>query len=134
MSGLLNMLLSGNFAGNYALNIGTSVSGSNVYYGFSSGSAFGSITPTAFKAGNIIGVYDQYVSGVYASTYFYISGFLSDPGKTYFTTIATAGGLLTSASSSYGYSYGTAEWSWTSSPGLGIKNLGVGNVVPLNLV
>jgi len=134
MSGALNMLLAGGFTGNYSLTIGTTVSGSDIYYGFSSSSAFGAISPTAFKSGTISTVYDKYTTGVYATTVFSISGFGSDPGKSYFTTIATAGGSLTSASSSYIYVSGSATWAWTTSPGLGLKNLGVGSVVPLNLV
>jgi len=132
MSGVLNMVLGSGFPGNYSLTNGSNVSGSTIYYGYQS-AGFGSLTPTAFKSGTVVRLYDIYLSGAFSTMLLAINGFGSDPGQSYFTTIATPAQSLTSASASYSYSSGQSLWTWTTFP-LGFKNFGTGAIVPVSLV
>jgi len=59
---------------------------------------------------------DQLVSSSGSgTTTLIISGFGSDPGTAYFTSLSVDGTGHTSASASYGYSGGQATWTWTGS-------------------
>jgi hypothetical protein len=73
----------------------------------------GSWSGTTDSNGMTMGTFiDVYVASAYTYSAFSISGFSSDPGAGYFTSIYGK----TSASASYGYSSGVATWTWTDAP------------------
>ena len=105
-----------------------------VDYGYQSGLENGSYSPTGLTGGKtVIEVYDTTnCSSTYLFSALAVSGFSSDPGKTWLTSI-TCNGVTndSSSSSSYSYGSGTAAWEWTQSFGLSSK---VGNNVTCTIV
>ena len=86
-----------------------------VSYGYASGvGAFGSASPSTMTDGkNFQALYDYYdlnVGGSYGIVG--VSGFSSDPGQTYLTSITTNSVTYYAASASF-YSYGSGIATWT---------------------
>lgn len=91
---------------------GTGGTGS-AYHGYSASSGYGSITSALVaNAYTLDEISSEDISG---STTLRIGGFSSDPGQSFFSSIAIGGVSKTSASASvYSYSSGTATWIWSS--------------------
>ena len=85
-------------------------------------SPVGSYSPTGLTGGETVGaIYDvntvnalcsNFVSG--HDSYFHASGFSTDPGQTWLTSVTCNGIAKTGASATYSYSSGTAIWAWSS--------------------
>jgi len=101
---------------NGSMTAGTDTDGVNyVSYGYASGvGAFGSASPSTMTDGkNFQALYDYYdlnVGGSYGI--FGVSGFASDPGQSYFTSITSNSVTYYSASAAF-YSYGSGIATWT---------------------
>lgn len=85
------------------------------YYGYNQG-IYGSMSSASVAGGYTLTILIDSYDG---SSACYITGFGSDPGQSFFTSVTVGGVSKTSASaSSYTYSSGTAIWSWASLFGL----------------
>lgn len=88
--------------------------------GFDNGveGTYGSYSPTGVSGGESVkGIFDissGFNCGNFVSGNLVISGFSSNPGSMWLTSIDCHGVTLTQGSSSYSYNGGTAWWSWTS--------------------
>ena len=71
----------------------------------------GSISPTKLADGK---TYESWIDLPFGSDVV-ISGFTSDPGKSWLTSAKCFSVTKTGASSAYSYSNGTATWNWTAS-------------------
>lgn len=94
------------------------------YYGYNYG-GYGSMSSTSIAGGYTLLILIDSYDG---SSTCHISGFGSDPGQSFFTSVTVGGVSKTSASaSSYTYSTGTAIWSWASL--FGLDGTGTSSVV-----
>jgi hypothetical protein len=99
----------------------TSGAGAASGSGFVSGS-FGSIAPAATADGFTYNAFYDFApggknGGAYVNTQLRVSGFASDPGKSWLASAAANNVTLIGANaSSYNYSAGTANWIWTTGP------------------
>jgi hypothetical protein len=128
---------------NYASGVATWV-WMNGPFGFGSGVTYPiSLTPysTSIVGGtntvstngyapySLLEIVDSYAAGSYADSALTLSA-SSDPGKAAFTSMTVNGKTFTSASASYSYSGGSAQWVWLTGP-FGFTN---GSIYPLNFV
>ncbi len=90
-----------------------SISFDSAVFGFDTTTfTFGSRSPTTISAYTFAALYDFYTGGDYNSSAVKVSGFGADP-TTAFISSVTANGI-TRTPASYGYSAGTATWTFTS--------------------
>lgn len=85
----------------------------------------GSYSPTGLTGGNtVVGVWDD--TGCVVRGLLDVSGFSSDPGSSWLTSITCNGVQNASSSASYGYdsSTGQAEWSWNQTFGFWSESVG----------
>jgi hypothetical protein len=85
--------------------------------GFYVSPSFGSRSPTTLVDGKTFyGCYDYYdlAGGIVTNANVVISGFSSDPGQSYFSSIVSNSGIefFTSVANSYSYLSGVASWGW----------------------
>lgn len=101
--------------GSHSINCG---SGEANFYGFSSITDLGSYSPTGLTGGTtVVELYDSEPTGIACgSTFsvFEVSGFSSDPGSNWLTSVECNGFTLESSSASYSYGSGYALWQWSS--------------------
>lgn len=94
-------------------------SGSNCYvqiFGLSTG-GIGSVSPATLSGGKILKTfYDQKNGyGQYIVSELSVSGFTADPGKSWLDAAKALGQTRTGAAAiTYGYSGGTAKWTWST--------------------
>jgi len=99
----------------------------NSFFGYSASLSFGSYSPTGLTGGNTVtAVYDEIVfptCGGGAGSSLAVSGFSSNPGSTWLTSI-TCNGVTNNESSKtfFSYSSGVASWFWGSQFGLQSKS------------
>jgi hypothetical protein len=88
------------------------------YYGYLGN--FGSYSPTGLTGGETVAwLADIYFGSSCSSgvvTDFKVTGFSSNPGQSWLTSVTCGGVTKTSSTSGYSYSSGAAIWSWSSSP------------------
>jgi hypothetical protein len=105
---------------NATLHVGSESPGGNcggiIPEDFGYDSLFGSYSPTGLTGGETVaGVIDIQACGV-TSGILSVSGFSSDLGKLWLTSITCNGVTKTaSAATNYSYSSGTASWTWSAS-------------------
>lgn len=99
----------------------TEGTGAGPSLGYSSIAPFGSMSTVATSDGKTIESW--YVSNV-PTTFLSITGFSSDPGQSYFTTAYKDAVAVTSASATYGYAGGRAQWTWNASNAFGFVGSG----------
>lgn len=97
-------------------------------YGYSS-SGFGSYSPTGLTGGDtVVDIFDIFSTfgacAASAASLVAVSGFSSNPGSGWLTSVTCNGVLNNGSSATYSYvsSTGTASWSWTTAFGLKAKN------------
>ncbi len=98
--------------GGYSGGLNAAVIVAGVEWGFIISFA-GSVSPTSFRA---FPIQDLYSNTTTNTTVFTIAGLSSNPGSNLFTTLKINAVTFTSSSATYGYSGGTATWTWTGSP------------------
>jgi hypothetical protein len=92
----------------FSITVGDSGGGS---FGYISGS-FGAISGGTLDDGSTItGLYNATGDGL---LHFSASGFSSDPGQSYFSSLTVDSTEFLSSSAGYGYSGGVATWSWAT--------------------
>ena len=82
------------------------------YIGYEPVYTIGSVSPSTLTDGKTLySLYDYYDISVGSSYgYFQVSGFASDPGSSYFTTLTINSTNYSSSSAFYSYFSGTASW------------------------
>jgi YD repeat-containing protein len=91
---------------------GTYVSGPITLDGFNSGQ-FGSVSPSTLTGGKtILQLMDAYNGPPFIYTQLIISGFTSDPGQSWLTSVTANGVTRSGASAAYSYANGSAQWDW----------------------
>jgi len=94
----------------FTMHAGIGTSTGITLEGYSVPLAFGSLTPAADVNGNAVQALFQ---SIRAGLIIYEVSISSNPGQSYFTTLAVAGqGTFLSSAASYSYSSGLAEWQW----------------------
>lgn len=88
------------------------------FWGYSSSSiAFGSYSPTGLTGGRTVAYLNTDVTGPNCLGGFYgnfgASGFSSDPGQSWLTSVTCNGTTKLGAIATYSYSSGTAQWTWS---------------------
>ena len=81
----------------------------------------GSYSPTGLTGGTTVSyLYTMVVgmscTGIY-NGYFGVSGFSSNPGQSWLTSVACNGVTVSGGAATYSYSSGRAEWIWGGLPG-----------------
>jgi hypothetical protein len=86
-------------------------------WGYLSGGQ-GSYSPTGLTGGKtVVGLYALLIGVTCIGTvngHFAVSGFSSDPGQSWLTSVACNGTTKTGATATYSYSSGTAQWTWSA--------------------
>jgi len=104
----------------FTVTSGSGASGAWHYYGYNSGS-LGSISPTITTNGLSIVTFEEITNSTShtSTTDFVVSGFSSDPGSGWLSSvsIAATGQTYNGSSASYTYSSGTARWIWAAVSG-----------------
>jgi len=106
------------------------------FYGYNEGSPFvGSVVSQSIPIGTLASAvteWDTPSGGVTTYTTFLSINAATNPGPSYFTTMVTPLGNLTSASATYSYSGGVASWQWN---GIRLWDSGtVGSDYTINLI
>jgi hypothetical protein len=117
MSGIHSMLL-GRSTGGGGLYNGSMIAGyvsdglTFTYIGYEPVYTIGSVSPSTLTGGKTLySLYDYYDISVGSSYgFFQVSGFSSDPGSSYFTTLTINSTNYSSSSATYSYSSGIATW------------------------
>ena len=102
--------------------------------GYHSEALIGSYSPTGLTGGQTVSDLedDYHCNGTYLETFFVVTGFSADPGKSWLTSVTCNGVTNSVGSSTYdGYSSGRAQWHWTNAFGLNSK---VGTNVSCSIV
>lgn len=112
------------------ITVGSAVTESLCFYGYPGGTEdMGSYSPTGLTGGETVhALYDQYTGPHECITplaRFEVSGFSSNPGQSWLTSVTCNGVTMTGAAAA-AYSYGTfgsgvAEWDWRSAFGFILK-------------
>jgi hypothetical protein len=92
-----------------------------IFVGYQAGSQYGTYSPTTLTGGYTIAeLMDVGVSGVTCdgidNGVFSVSGFSSNPGSSWLTSVNCGGVEQLASNASFGYSSGTASWTWNQSP------------------
>lgn len=97
----------------------------NIYVGLNNVIPIGGLDPTTLNGLTIRGLFDLYESGTETPIGLFLeitAG--ADPGASFFTTMQITGltAALTSASATYNYAAGRAQWKWTPVAGFIASN------------
>lgn len=115
MSGIQQMMLAVAGSSQFSAISGTLTAATFdvVSNGYRRSPSAGTMSPSSFPSGLLIETWSD-TSGTTSGLS--ISGFSSDPGQTGFFTTATYNAVSRTAASatSYGYTSGTASWTWNS--------------------
>src|SRR6185312_3937146 len=85
-----------------------------LYVGYNSYLSNGSYSPTALTGGELVSALDDVVDPMCSlhSSGITVSGFSSNPGAGWLSSVRCGGVTNTGSSASFNYSSGTADWSW----------------------
>jgi hypothetical protein len=91
------------------------------FYGYDT--TLGAYSPTELTGGETVyGILDVYMGSLNkmnclggATSDIQVNGFTSNPGKSWLTSVTCNGNEKTGSSANYGYSSGSAAWTWTNS-------------------
>lgn len=100
------------------ITVGESVGGNLCIYVYSG--SIGSYSPTGLTGGKTVAdLFDAWAGSTcgLGSGYLFVSGFSSNPGQSWLTSVTCNEVARTGAmASSYSYASGTAEWNWVPEP------------------
>jgi hypothetical protein len=100
--------------GTITVGVGGNQAAGICVWGYASG--VGSYSPTGLTGGEtVVSLFTAVIGPLCEGTlngYFQVSGFSSNPGQSWLTSVTCNGTTKTGGTATYSYSSGTAEWSW----------------------
>ena len=90
------------------------------YYGFDTGAGgavYGSRSPTTVNGNTFASLYDIWIGATAYNSLLYITGFSSDPGVDFITSVTVGTATQYPVVGYYSYSAGTANWGFASTFG-----------------
>lgn len=96
----------------------TTCTGTFEFWGYTGSPGIGSYSPTGLTGGKTVAGLFAFVVGPSCTGTLtgdlLLSGFSSDPGQSWLTSVACNGTTKTGATATYSYSSGSAQWSWSA--------------------